>query len=141
MAKELLKPQQFARAEQLGDETAYRMSSEEQTALAQLYEGTFSPYKRGSIITGTILSIDSDGVLIDINFKSEGLVPSNEFTDHELKKLSVGAPLDVMLDELENAEGLILRFVPESKSATSLGSPHEAVCRRKTGRRNRPAQS
>lgn len=105
MAKELLKPQQFSKAELMWDETAYRMSQEEEQALAQLYDGMFSPYKRGSIITGTILSMSSDGVLIDINFKSEGLVPLHEFTDHELKKLSPGSKVDVILDEFENMDG------------------------------------
>ena len=116
MAKELLKPQQFAKAEHIWDEADYRMSKEEEQALAQLYEGTFSPYKRGSIITGTVLSISSDGVLIDINFKSEGLIPLHEFGEHELKRLAPTSKLDVMLDEFENPDGNILVSYQKAKA-------------------------
>ncbi len=107
MAKELLKPQQFAKAEHIWDAETYRMSPEEEQGLAQLYEGMSSSYKRGSIITGTILSVCPDGALVDINFKSEGLVPLHEFTEPELKKFVPGAKIDVILDEFENADGNI----------------------------------
>jgi small subunit ribosomal protein S1 len=116
MAKELLKPQQFAKAEYREDENDFRMSPEEVTALAQLYEGTFSPYKRGSIISGTVLSVGEEGVLIDINFKSEGMIPLHEFTDHELKKFLAGSRIDVMLDEFENMEGNIIVSYQKAKA-------------------------
>ena len=116
MSKELLKPQQFARAEHIWDEADYRMSKEEEQALAQLYEGTFKPYKRGTIVTGIVLMISPQGVLIDIHFKSEGLIPLQEFTDYELKRLSPGLPLDVMLDEFESAEGNVLVSYQKAKA-------------------------
>jgi small subunit ribosomal protein S1 len=116
MSKELLKPQQFSKAEHMWDEAEYQLSPEEAQALAQLYEGTFSPYKRGSIVTGTVLSISSDGVLVDINFKSEGLVPLHEFGEHELKKITLGSPIDVILDEFESPDGNVLVSYQKAKA-------------------------
>lgn len=116
MSKELLKPQQFRKAEHMWDETEYMLSKEEELALAQLYEGMFSPYKRGSVITGTVLSVSPNGVLVDINFKSEGLIPLHEFSDHELKKLTPRAHIDVILDEFENQDGNITVSYQKAKA-------------------------
>jgi len=107
MSKERLTPQQFSKAELLWDDAEYQLTAEEQAALEQLYEDAYSPAKKGSIIEGTILAIEQDGVRVDINFKSEGLVPRHEFGEHELKKLSEGSKIDVIIDELENIEGAV----------------------------------
>jgi small subunit ribosomal protein S1 len=116
MSKELLKPQQFRKAEHMWDESEYMLSKEEELALAQLYEGMFSPYKRGSVITGTVLSVSPNGVLVDINFKSEGLIPLHEFSDHELKRLAPRIQIDVILDEFENQDGNITVSYQKAKA-------------------------
>ncbi len=116
MSKELLKPQQFSKAEHMWDESEYQLTKEEELALAQLYEGMFSPYKRGSVVSGTILSISPNGVLVDINFKSEGLIPLHEFSEHELKKLTLGSHIDVILDEFENQDGNITVSYQKAKA-------------------------
>jgi small subunit ribosomal protein S1 len=116
MSKELLKPQQFSKAEHMWDESEYLLTKEEELALAQLYEGMFSPYKRGSVVSGTILSISPHGVLVDINFKSEGLIPLHEFSEHELKRLTPGSHIDVILDEFENQDGNITVSYQKAKA-------------------------
>lgn len=105
MSKEIIKPQQFCKAEPIWEDAEYALSPEDKKTLTQLYEQTLDLCKSGGIVTGKILSIDQDGVLVDINFKSEGLIPLHEFGEHELKKLKIGDPIDVILDEFEDVEG------------------------------------
>ncbi len=58
-------------------------------------------------MSGTFISIDSNGVLVDVNYKSNGLISRYEFTEAELKELKPGSPIEVILDELENIEGAV----------------------------------
>lgn len=116
MSKERIKPQQFGRVELLWDDAEYTLTAEEQQALEQLYDDAYTPAKKGTVIEGTILSVDSDGVLVDINFKSEGLLPLHEFNEHELKKLKSGAKIDVMIDELESVDGRVAVSYQKAKA-------------------------
>ncbi len=76
--------------------------------LTDLYQGLFEQFKPGNVIKGTITAIDSDGVLVDIQYKSRGHIPKYEFTEHELRKLKVGDEIEVMLDELESSDGTVV---------------------------------
>ena len=52
------------------------MKTEEQKKeLASLYEGMINKFKTGSIIKGTVKNVSSDGVLVDIDYKSDGFPP------------------------------------------------------------------
>lgn len=55
----------------------------------------------GQVVKGTIVSIDKDMALIDVNMKSEGRVPLKEFSE----KLSVGDVVDVYIDRYEGPQG------------------------------------
>src|SRR3990167_6649483 len=116
MSKEIIKAQQFARAELIPDDLLYQLSEEEKQELARLYDQTISSYKCGKITSGTVLEVRSDGVLVDIKFKSEGLVPTHEFTEHELKKIAPGSLIDVIIDEFENSEGNIVISYQKAKT-------------------------
>jgi small subunit ribosomal protein S1 len=58
----------------------------------------------GSIVKGKILEIRSNEVLVDIGYKSEGVVPAQEFTDFE--SLKVGDEVEVLLEKLEDENGM-----------------------------------
>ena len=42
------------------------------------YDATFSPFEEGDVVSGRVVRIDNDEVLVDIGYKSEGVIPSNE---------------------------------------------------------------
>jgi small subunit ribosomal protein S1 len=63
-------------------------------------------FREGSIVEGTILEIRPREVLVDIGYKSEGVIPSHEFEDVE--SLQVGDKIDVLLERLENDEGMVV---------------------------------
>ncbi|MHB8483008.1 MAG: 30S ribosomal protein S1 [Nitrospiria bacterium] len=73
-----------------------------------LYAESFKNLEEGSIVEGTILSIEREGVLVDIGYKSEGSIPRSEFTKEDLEKLKVGGLILVYLEQREDSEGNIL---------------------------------
>src|SRR6266851_827662 len=62
-------------------------------------------FREGSIVKGRILEIRPREVLVDIGYKSEGVIPLTEF---ENDSLEVGDEVDVLLERLENDEGMVV---------------------------------
>ncbi|MCL4361857.1 30S ribosomal protein S1, partial [Candidatus Dependentiae bacterium] len=115
MSKELLRASQFRKAESLWDDESFSMSDEQKKEISSLYEA-IEQFKQGRILKGKVISATPDGVLVDINFKSDGLIPVYEFSEHELKKLTPGSPIEVILDELENVEGNVILSYEKAKA-------------------------
>jgi small subunit ribosomal protein S1 len=63
-------------------------------------------FREGSIVKGRILEVRPREVLVDIGYKSEGVIPLTEFEDVE--NLEVGDEVDVLLERLENDEGMVV---------------------------------
>ncbi len=74
--------------------------------MARMYDETLKQFTEGSIITGKVLEIRSSGVLIDVGYKSEGFIPSEEFDD--FGSLEPGVEVDVLLEGIENEDGYIV---------------------------------
>ena len=64
-------------------------------------------YVAGQIVKGTVIEIRQKEVMIDIGYKSEGSVPSNEFSDHDEEELKLGDVVDVQILRLEDREGMV----------------------------------
>lgn len=78
---------------------------------AQLFEQSLKErdYKVGDIVTGTVVEVQSDYVLVDINYKSEGLIPINEFRFVEGKvSVQPGDEVEVFIDKIENDNGMVV---------------------------------
>lgn len=75
------------------------------TELADLIDSKFPAFREGSIVNGTILEIRPQVVLVDIGYKSEGVISISEFEDEEIE---VGDQIEVLLERLENDEGLVV---------------------------------
>ena len=75
-------------------------------AMAAALDQQMNQFVAGSIIKGTISGIKGNEVLVDIGYKSEGMVPANEFEDISLAK--VGDVIDVLLVELESDNGMVI---------------------------------
>ena len=73
--------------------------------LEALINSKLPSFRKGDIVTGTILEIRPQVVLVDIGYKSEGVIPISEFEDEEIE---VGDQIEVLLESLENDEGLVV---------------------------------
>jgi small subunit ribosomal protein S1 len=63
-------------------------------------------FREGSIVKGRILEIRPREVLVDVGYKSEGVIPLAEFDD--VDSLEVGDEVEVLLERLENEEGMVV---------------------------------
>lgn len=74
-----------------------------------LLQSSLTPIEEGEIIKGTVVSIDNEGVLVDIGFKSEGLVPISQFKKNEQGELDVkvGDIIEVYVVKKETDTGLV----------------------------------
>lgn len=75
--------------------------------MEKLYAETFHRIEEGSILKGKVLSLRHDGVIVDIGYKSEGFIPIEEFSGEELNLLKPGADIEVYVENIEDAEGMI----------------------------------
>jgi small subunit ribosomal protein S1 len=63
-------------------------------------------FAAGEIVKGTIIEVRPKEVLVDIGYKSEGVIPANEFDD--IKVVKVGDEIDVLIEKLEDKEGMVV---------------------------------
>jgi small subunit ribosomal protein S1 len=82
-----------------------KSGSSEKAAMASMYEETFQNFEEGSVIEGTVVSVKKDKVVVDIGYKSEGIISAEEFSAQELAEVSPGARLLVYIQEREDSEG------------------------------------
>jgi small subunit ribosomal protein S1 len=77
----------------------------DRTALAALYEETFKNLEEGTITEGRVVAVTKDKVVVDIGYKSEGMIPNDQFSTEELQNVKVGDRLQVYIEECEDADG------------------------------------
>jgi small subunit ribosomal protein S1 len=63
-------------------------------------------FAAGEIVKGTIIEVRPKEVLVDIGYKSEGVIPGTEFED--IKTVKVGDQIDVLIEKLEDKEGMVV---------------------------------
>jgi small subunit ribosomal protein S1 len=78
-------------------------SQEEKEKYEKVYDNTFVQITDGEMIKGTVVGVTKTDVVLNIGFKSDGLVSLNEFRD--LQGLKVGDEVEVMVVEKEDREG------------------------------------
>ena len=77
-----------------------------ETRLDMLYHEN-SNFDVGGILPGVVLRVEGDNVLVDVGYKSEGIVPLGEWEEEEETPV-IGQKIEVLLEEVEDAQGLIL---------------------------------
>ena len=77
----------------------------DRAALAALYEETFKNLEEGTITEGRVVAVSKDKVVVDIGYKSEGMIPNDQFSTDELQNIKVGDLLKVYIEECEDADG------------------------------------
>ncbi len=69
-------------------------------------QGSLTSFSAGQILTGTIVEITKDFIVVDVGLKSEGLIPAGEFTNSD--EIELGNQVEVYLDNTEAESGQIL---------------------------------
>ncbi|MEO1097720.1 MAG: S1 RNA-binding domain-containing protein, partial [Bacteroidota bacterium] len=81
-------------------------SQKERDEMAAVYEDTLTTIEEKELVQGVVVGINSRDVILNIGFKSDGLVPMTEFRD--MPDLKVGDAVEVFIDEQENANGQLV---------------------------------
>jgi len=81
-------------------------SADEFGRMLSMYEGTLKDIKEGEVVRGTVLGVTRDDVIVDVGFKSEGIIPMVEFPLPI--NVKVGDEIDVYLDAIENSDGQLV---------------------------------
>ena len=76
------------------------------------YDATIVPFEEGDVVTGRVVRIDKDEVLVDIGYKSEGVIPATELSIRRsvdpAEEVSLGDPIDALVLTKEDAEGRLI---------------------------------
>ncbi|WP_207423685.1 30S ribosomal protein S1 [Desertivirga brevis] len=100
-------------------------SNEERAKLEQMYAGTFNQINKGEIITGTVVNINNKDVVLNIGFKSDGMVSLSEFRD--TPDLKVGDQVEVFVESQEDANGQLVLSRKRAKTQKSWELINEAL--------------
>jgi small subunit ribosomal protein S1 len=85
------------------------MDPEEYERLLDMYDVSFKNFAEGEVVRGIVLQVSDSEVIVDVGYKSEGIIPVDEFKD-ETGKISVkpGDTVDVLLEKTEDKEGYVV---------------------------------
>ena len=83
--------------------------AEEYERLLDMYDVSFRNFAEGEVVRGTVLRVSESEVVVDVGYKSEGMIAIEEFRD-ENNELSVkaGDSVDVLIEKTENREGYVV---------------------------------
>src|SRR5512142_1881444 len=79
-----------------------------ETEFEQLYNQSVKQFKSGTLVRGRVLQIRSDFVMLDVGYKSDGILPVEQFTEDEIKTMKPGDELEVILETAEDSNGNIM---------------------------------
>jgi small subunit ribosomal protein S1 len=86
-----------------------QVDPQEYARLLDLYDNSFRNIAEGEVVKGTVLKVTASEVIVDVGYKSEGIIPVDEFVD-ETGQISVqpGDTVDVLLERTEDREGYVV---------------------------------
>src|SRR6476619_665238 len=76
------------------------------------YDATIVPFSEGDVVTGKVVRIDKDEVLVDIGYKSEGVILSNELSIRKsadpFEEVEMGEEVDALVLTKEDQDGRLI---------------------------------
>ncbi|MEQ6119682.1 30S ribosomal protein S1 [Reichenbachiella sp. MALMAid0571] len=93
--------------------------------LQELYGGSLNQIVEKEVVAGTVVSISDRDVILNIGFKSDGLVSASEFRD--LPNLKIGDQVHVFIEEQENANGQLVLSRRKAKIVHAWESIQKAL--------------
>ena len=100
-------------------------SDSDREKLEKMYDGTFNSITKGEIITGTVVNVNNKDVVLNIGFKSDGLVSVSEFRD--TPDLKIGDTVDVFVESQEDANGQLVLSRKRAKTQKSWETINSAL--------------
>lgn len=97
--------------EKTSEEAAPKKTAEESGTLSfsELYEQTLQEIPLGDVVTGRVVQINNDVVMVDVGFKTEGQIAAGELKDEKGNiSVSVGDEIEVLVDRRDEEDNLIL---------------------------------
>jgi small subunit ribosomal protein S1 len=90
-------------------EPAPMMDDEEYERLLDMYDVSFKNFAEGEVVRGIVLQVSDTEVIVDVGYKSEGIIPVEEFRDEGGHiNVKVGDTVDVLLEKTEDKEGYVV---------------------------------
>ncbi len=99
-------------------------SEEERAQMEKLYEDTLTEIEEKEVVTGKVVGISDRDVILNIGFKSDGLISASEFRD--LPDLKIGDDVEVYIEEQENANGQLVLSRKKAKIVQAWKNIQEA---------------
>ncbi|GAB3952062.1 30S ribosomal protein S1 [Spirosoma harenae] len=103
------------RADNKGFGSGY--SDAERNRMLEMYDNTLSEVKEKEVVMGTVVGITDREVLLNIGFKSDGLVPASEFRD--MPELKMGDEIEVYVENQEDPNGQLVLSRKKAKVITA----------------------
>ncbi|MGE5485256.1 MAG: bifunctional 4-hydroxy-3-methylbut-2-enyl diphosphate reductase/30S ribosomal protein S1 [Ignavibacteriales bacterium] len=96
----------------------------------RIYDESMKSLKEGEIIPGRVVSIDDNGVMVDVGYKSEGIIPPNEVSRKQVPPAEVVKPGDeimVYVLSVDNQEGILKLSKKRADESLAWGKLEEAM--------------
>lgn len=98
--------------------------SEEKAKLENAYDNTFSQIGNGQVAEGAVVSVNDREVVVNIGFKSDGVIPATEFRYNP--ELKVGDTVEVFIENKEDSNGQVLMSHKKARILKSWDRVNEA---------------
>ena len=92
-------------------------TAEERARMEAMYSGTLKEFNENEIVQARIVSVGDKEVVLNIGFKSEGIVPISEFRD--LEEITPGEEVEVFIEKVEDQNGQLALSRKRAKSMRS----------------------
>lgn len=100
-------------------------SAEQRAEMEQMYSETLTTVQEEEVIKGTVVGITDRDVILNIGFKSDGLVPLSEFRD--LPDLKVGDEVEVFIEDQEDQNGQLILSRKKAKIKQAWKAIYDAL--------------
>ena len=100
-------------------------SAEMKAEMETMYEGTLTEVAEKQVITGSVVGLTNKDVILNIGFKSDGLIPLSEFRD--IENLKIGDTVDVYVEDREDANGQLILSRKKAKIVKAWDNVKEAL--------------
>ncbi len=103
--KDYLSKDLFADVKRISFNGDKPIDDKKEDLLSEEYQGTFNDISENQIISAKVIGISDSDVMVDIGFKSEGLINRSEFNSKDLPE--IGSNIDIFLEKFEDTDGNI----------------------------------
>ena len=111
-------------------------AKDENVGFKELYEQSLQSVQMGGVLTGRVVQINADSVMVDVGWKTEGYIPARELRDEQGNiTVSVGDEIEILVDRRDQDGNLILsrdkaakiKIWDDVKSACEQNTPVNGV--------------